>query len=62
LDIGFESYVGSCISYLNPVKIKREGQNIKNKSAEVYFMSKKSWPILYTMLLFKLGQDFLDKE
>ena len=28
----------------------------------IYCLSNKSWPILYNMLLFKMGQDFLDMQ
>ena len=32
------------------------------KSLSVYCMSKKPWPILYCKLLYKMGQDFLDRQ
>ena len=37
---------------------KRESRNLHIKF--IYCMSKKPWPILYSNLLHKLGQDFLD--
>ena len=34
---------------------------MKNLEDYIYYcMSKKSWPILYSKLLYKMGQDFLD--
>ena len=43
--------------------IKQSGNVIfkcVRSSPIVYCLSKKSWPILYSKLLYKLGQDFLD--
>ena len=31
-------------------------------TVEVYCRAKKSWPILYRKLLYKLGQDFSDSQ
>ena len=33
---------------------------LSNWNLEYYSKSKKSWPILYSKLLYKIGQDFLD--